>query len=135
MELISLESSLCAWCLCLLLLLTALKAALVELIDMMPTIGDLAGLPPPLVHQGEAPLDGISLAPLFQEHPPMQLKSHVLAQYPRCPVDQNTSNGMLWHRNLCINTPAAQFGWMGALVPYLRAGKLRVSRGSFQCAL
>eukprot|EP01043_Picozoa_sp_COSAG02_P093274 COSAG02_NODE_29807_length_562_cov_1.203024_1_plen_71_part_01 len=65
------------------------QAALVELIDIMPTIADLAGLPPPVVHQGEAALDGTSLAKLFEERPPAQLKPYVLTQYPRCPIDQN----------------------------------------------
>jgi hypothetical protein len=54
---------------------------------------------------------------LFNATPPKQLKRHVWAQYPRCPANgdwrdaQNASG--LWYRNLCINTPAAEFEWMG----------------------
>ena len=104
------------------------SAALVELVDIMPSVSELAGLPPPSVRHGDAPLDGISFAPLFAANqsaatsgqpPPLQLKfkSHVWAQYPRCPADgdfhdpQNASD--LWHRNMCINTPSTGFQWMG----------------------
>ena len=91
-------------------------SALVELVDLLPTMAELAGLPPVTIHDGDAPLDGISLAALFAVAPPAQLKPHVLAQFPRCPADpdfhgQNASD--LWFRNLCINTPAAGFSWMG----------------------
>eukprot|EP00041_Stephanoeca_diplocostata_P038000 m.1466877 g.1466877 ORF g.1466877 m.1466877 type:complete len:317 (+) comp25138_c0_seq20:1658-2608(+) len=86
--------------------------ALVELVDVMPTMSDLVGLPPPTIHPGDAALDGASLAPLFSLHPPALVKPSVWAQYPRCPV--NTSDpSRLWYDNLCINTPASKFGWMG----------------------
>lgn len=86
--------------------------ALVELVDIMPTLAGLGGLPPPVVHAGEPPLDGISLLPLFGASPPSQLKHHVWQQHPRCPINANISTD-LWERNLCINIPASQFGWMG----------------------
>jgi hypothetical protein len=85
---------------------------MVELIDVMPTVAELAGLPPPIVHPGDVPLDGISLAPLFAKNPPVAVKPYVLMQQPRCPTIANVSS-QLWYRNLCINTPATQFGWMG----------------------
>jgi hypothetical protein len=33
-------------------------------------------------------------------------------QFPRCP-EQTTPESGLWEKNLCINTPASKFGWMG----------------------
>jgi hypothetical protein len=87
-------------------------SALVELIDVMPTLADLAGLPPPAVAPGDAPLDGTSMLPLFGVTPPTSLKTHVLSQYPRCPTN-TTVPQLLWRTNLCINTPSSEFGWMG----------------------
>lgn len=86
--------------------------ALVELIDVFPTLSDLAGLPPPHVAAGDAPLDGVSLLPLLSASPPASIKDHVLQQYPRCPTN-TSSPTLLWRTNLCINTPSSKFGWMG----------------------
>jgi arylsulfatase A-like enzyme len=47
-------------------------SALVELVDVMPTLAELAGLPPPTVNPGEAPLDGISFV---RPPPPAYLSS------------------------------------------------------------
>ena len=85
-------------------------AALVELIDLLPTMSDLAGLPHPVVHPGEAPLDGASQIALFGPTPPASVNSHVLTQHPRCPTTPALG---LWDHNLCIEVPAAKFGWMG----------------------
>ena len=85
-------------------------SAIVELVDVMPTMSELAGLPAPAVHPGEPPLDGTSLAPLFSATPPpCGVKQHALAQYPRCPVDRD----QLWADNWCINVADSAFGWMG----------------------
>ena len=37
---------------------------------------------------------------------------YVLTQHPRCPTNPSDEQD-LWERNLCINTPASEFGWMG----------------------
>ena len=50
--------------------------ALVELVDVFPTISELAGLTPP------AKLEGVSLLPLFSE-PEKNWKKAVFSQYPR----------------------------------------------------
>eukprot|EP01052_Picozoa_sp_SAG31_P028153 SAG31_NODE_2693_length_5236_cov_23.769905_4_plen_161_part_00 len=49
---------------------------------------------------------------LFQRVPPSQVKSYVLQQYPRC-SETVLDPHQLWQRNLCIDTPASEFGWMG----------------------
>ena len=88
--------------------------ALIELIDVMPSIFKLIGLPPADVAKGDAPLDGVSFAPLLEgssrdDYTP---KPFVWAQYPRCPTHANVTS-LLWLTNLCIETPASKFGWMG----------------------
>lgn len=75
-------------------------------------MAELVGLPTPTIHPGDAPLDGVSLKPLFAASPPLQIKPYVLQQYPRCPVNTSVESE-LWERNLCINTPANRLSWMG----------------------
>eukprot|EP00035_Acanthoeca_spectabilis_P004926 m.108169 g.108169 ORF g.108169 m.108169 type:complete len:550 (+) comp12793_c0_seq7:42-1691(+) len=86
--------------------------ALAELVDIFPTLSDLAQLPPPSVHPGDVPLDGVSLFSLFQPNPPKSIKPFIYSQYPRCPLNITIPEN-LWERNLCIEIPSAKFGWMG----------------------
>eukprot|EP00039_Didymoeca_costata_P029970 m.27309 g.27309 ORF g.27309 m.27309 type:complete len:560 (-) comp7884_c0_seq1:85-1764(-) len=86
--------------------------ALVELVDVMPTLADLAGLPPATIHPGDAPLDGISLKPLFEMNPPAGIKPYIYSQYPRCPKNL-TNDLLLWQQNMCIEVPSSNFNWMG----------------------
>lgn len=71
------------------------SSVIVELVDVMPSLSDLAGLPAPVIHPGEAPLDGISFAPvLYGAGDPANSseldalgKGWALSVYPRCPTD------------------------------------------------
>lgn len=57
---------------------TARSAALVELVDIMPTIAELAGLPLP----ANETFDGVSLVPLLR-NPGGTVKAATFSQYPR----------------------------------------------------
>jgi len=60
---------------------------LVELVDVMPTLADLAGLTAP-GKPDEDPIDGLSLKPLL-ETPTLGMlptRDWALSQYPRCPA-------------------------------------------------
>jgi arylsulfatase A-like enzyme len=57
--------------------------SLTELIDVFPTMSELAGLPPP--PNGSAPLNGVSQAATLLD-PAKQVKGFAISQYPRCPV-------------------------------------------------
>ena len=57
------------------------SAALVETVDLYPTLCELAGLPRPSVPQT---LDGVSLIPVLR-NPKASVKDHVLHAYPRGP--------------------------------------------------
>ena len=85
-------------------------AALVELVDVFPTLSALAGLPDPTIHPGDAPLDGISLLPLFSNE--SGKRKFAISQYPRCPVNQ-TDPALLWQDNWCIEVSSSNFSWMG----------------------
>ena len=97
-------------------------AALVELVDVFPTLSALAGLPDPTIHPGDAPLDGISLLPLFSagtgtgtetnESGKRKGRPFAISQYPRCPVNQ-TDPALLWQDNWCIEVSSSNFSWMG----------------------
>ena len=84
--------------------------AIVELVDVFPTVSALAGLPLPSVQPDEPALDGQSLVPLFSQTSTQELnKTYALSQYPRCPVNIS----QMWADNWCIEIPASEFGWMG----------------------
>ena len=103
--------------------------AIVELVDVMPTLIGLANLPQPTSSSsigddrvagdsgdsgsggggGEpVPLSGISQAAVLMDAG-ATLKHYALSQYPRCPADPQ----ILWKRNWCIQVPSNAFGWMG----------------------
>eukprot|EP00045_Choanoeca_perplexa_P010749 m.111209 g.111209 ORF g.111209 m.111209 type:complete len:643 (+) comp15379_c0_seq1:1244-3172(+) len=58
-------------------------AALAELVDLYPTLSDLAGLSLPDKDHGGEYLGGQSLKPVF-ENPGTQVKAASLSQFPRC---------------------------------------------------
>eukprot|EP00730_Choanoeca_flexa_P013745 TRINITY_DN5658_c0_g2_i1.p1 TRINITY_DN5658_c0_g2~~TRINITY_DN5658_c0_g2_i1.p1 ORF type:complete len:644 (+),score=152.35 TRINITY_DN5658_c0_g2_i1:27-1958(+) len=58
-------------------------AALSELVDLYPTLSDLAGLSLPASNDGGEYLGGQSLKPVFED-PSSTVKSVALSQFPRC---------------------------------------------------
>jgi iduronate 2-sulfatase len=62
--------------------------ALVEFVDIYPTLSDLAGLPLP------AHLEGVSLKPVL-EQPDRPWKTAAFSQYPRTKGQTNTPNGLM----------------------------------------
>lgn len=80
-----------------------LSKALVESVDIYPTIASLAGLPPP------PDLDGMDLTPLFT-HPEIPLKDAAFSEYPRCPHNISTP----WDDTTsCVHTDRTKFTAMG----------------------
>ena len=76
-------------------------SSLVELVDIFPTLAELAGLPP-----CEENLDGKSLVPLFDNQTQV-VKTAALSQYPRCGEYEQG------HPGLCLFTPRNKFDYMG----------------------
>lgn len=81
------------------------SSAFVELVDVMPTLSDLAGLPP--APGGSAPLAGVSFAGTLANG--TGGKTFALSQYPRCPVNPRVP----WELNWCIEVNSSAFQWMG----------------------
>ena len=75
--------------------------AFAELVDLYPTLVELAGLPP----ASEENLDGSSLATLF-DNPERVIKNVTLSQYPRCLNAKSSSD-------LCTGVPREKFDYMG----------------------
>ena len=73
--------------------------AFAELIDLYPTLVELAGLPP----ASEENLDGSSLATLF-DNPDGVIKTVTLSQYPRCVKGNNDA---------CAGVQRENFDYMG----------------------
>jgi iduronate 2-sulfatase len=82
-------------------------AAIVELIDVYPSVVDLVGLEPP---KGET-LDGVSLRPALTD-PAVGLKPYALSQFPRCPADTANAS-MFWKDNMCEWIERSNFFAMG----------------------
>jgi len=99
------------------------SAALAELVDVYPTMLELAGVEPPT---GEK-LDGASLGWVLQatageqanaaehEH---NAKTAVVSQFPRCPLEEDgttwtTDPGLMWKNNWCEYVDRSSIPWMG----------------------
>ena len=81
--------------------------SLTELVDVMPTIASLAGLPPP------AGVDGIDVSALLSD-PAKRLKDAAYHQYPACGCKNSDPVGCYnTTRGACNNTPRDQFQFMG----------------------
>mmetsp|Transcript_30084 Transcript_30084/g.79257 ORF Transcript_30084/g.79257 Transcript_30084/m.79257 type:complete len:559 (-) Transcript_30084:61-1737(-) len=78
---------------------------LAELVDVMPTLAELAGVDLP---SGEA-LDGTSLVPAMQGSPEVQVKPGSLSQFPRRVKDPKRA----WHSNGIDHAPSSSFTHMG----------------------
>lgn len=92
------------------------SASIVELVDIMPTTIDLAGLQPP---EGET-LDGTSLGELLRKPlaPTKSWDKVALSQYPRCPASKDgetwtTNTSLMWINNWCEFTDRVDIPWMG----------------------
>lgn len=83
------------------------SSALVELVDVMPTIADLAGVGVPA---GEI-LDGVSLVPLLANTTP-SVKGAAFSQYPR----KVTNASEPWDHNSIIHSERHTFTHMGMTV-------------------
>lgn len=83
--------------------------ALAELIDVLPTMAGLVGVPLPA---GEV-FDGKNLAPLLSNPASLELadsiKPFAMSQYMRCP--RNAS--VLWKNNYCLFTDRVNLAYMG----------------------
>ena len=86
------------------------RDAPVELVDVMPTMLELAGAVPP---PGEA-LDGQSLAALVAGGPPPP-RNYSLTVYPRCPADEEVP-AQMWKNNACLFVERTAFFAMGVSV-------------------
>ena len=77
--------------------------ALVEAVDLYPTLASLAGLPPP------PGVDGSDLQPLM--HEPSAVSNGVaFSEYPRCMHNLSTP----WDKlDSCVSTPREEFHLMG----------------------
>jgi len=84
------------------------SSALVEAVDLYPTVAALAGLPPP------ADVDGIDLSPLWKA-PDTALKEVAFSEYPRCapPDEAWTPEPGANAPESCISTVREDFTVMG----------------------
>ena len=84
------------------------SAAPVELIDVFPTLSDLAGLALP--SDDAHPLEGVSLRPLLED-PSLEVlptRSFALSTYPRCPRE----GGPLWNDECIHDVERSVFAYM-----------------------
>lgn len=94
--------------------------ALVELVDLMPTIADLAGLtPPPLCpvdsHNVQLCTEGVSLLPLLTHSEPHVFKPAVFMQYAACMHDEPAAacpSGKTWHDACKKSTEPSIMGYV-----------------------
>lgn len=77
-----------------------------ELVDVYPTVAELAGLPAP------PDMDGASLVPtFFDPAAPAGAKDYAFSEFPQCPIDP-TNN--LWHTGKgCQNLARELIGYFG----------------------
>ncbi len=81
--------------------------AIAELVDIFPTLVDLAGLAQPPASEG---LEGTSLLSVLQNPSSTGPKTMAFSQYPRCPEYSMYSDPTDYE---CLNIPATNFSHMG----------------------
>lgn len=81
--------------------------AFAELIDMYPTLVELAGVPMPPASEG---LEGTSLVPVLQDPGAEGAKTMAFSQYPRCPEYSMYSDPTNYE---CLRIRAANISHMG----------------------
>ena len=79
--------------------------AFAELVDLYPTLVDLAGLPQPSTEN----LEGKSLASYFDNPDGGSVVNYTLSQFPRCPHNLSVQ----WKGNGCMSTKREDFFSMG----------------------
>jgi len=84
-------------------------SALVELVDLYPTLAEVAGVP---VDLSKESVDGRSMAHLFEE-PSLQHKDAAYTQYPRCWPDDSQTSDAFTHMERCTHVDKADFAYMG----------------------
>ena len=91
--------------------------ALVEAIDVFPTLCALAGVPAPVASKQQPALDGENFSwAFFDPHmvKTSKHKAYAFSQYPRCPAVDKP--GQRWQNNWCEKTDKTQFRYMGLSV-------------------
>lgn len=95
-----------------------------ELVDVYPTVAELAGVPVP----ADAGLDGASLVPLMSSPsgapalpPRSNASEYALSVYPRCPANLSDPS-RFWAANDCTMVERTAFPFMGVS---LRTGRWR----------
>ena len=87
----------------------AVSHAVVELVDLYPTILDFAGAPTPrdAAPDGPVPLEGVSLVPVLADG--AAVKQHAFSQYPRRVLDTSKP----WHSGNIDHHDPSEFTHMG----------------------
>ena len=83
------------------------SAVITELVDVLPTLSDLAGLPAPLVRPREAPMGGVSLGK-FTSNPLLPVSSRHLFRQIGCDYSPCSCGGRRerWERLGVVCLPA-----------------------------
>ena len=83
-------------------------SALVELVDLYPTVAALAQSGAPL-----SKVEGADRSILFDSPQPSNGAAYAFSQYPRCPAGGDPSAPAGWAKNYCKGTKNAGIQWMG----------------------
>lgn len=84
------------------------SSELAELVDVYPTLAELAGLPPP------PGLDGVSLAAAVAGTASAPIKRAAFSQFPQCPLDPTGKTFPLWHyKTSCQAYPRDRIPYFG----------------------
>eukprot|EP00928_Gymnodinium_smaydae_P014135 TRINITY_DN15129_c0_g2_i1.p1 TRINITY_DN15129_c0_g2~~TRINITY_DN15129_c0_g2_i1.p1 ORF type:complete len:745 (+),score=46.39 TRINITY_DN15129_c0_g2_i1:63-2297(+) len=87
--------------------------SIVELVDIMPTLMDLAGVPMTLPSDEVHPLEGRSLRPMLEGHE--EKKRIGLSMFPRCPNGNSPAMNASewWKDNSCLFVDRSEYAFMG----------------------
>ena len=96
----------------------------VELVDLYPTVAELAGVPIPSTTEGYEEISGRSLAPLLR-NPSNSSGTAAFSQIPRCWPAVAAHNSTTYHSmGQCDKVPSADYAFMGYSV---RVASLRLT--------